>query len=224
MTDEGRVEGLVHWGAAGQPHPGESESGDLHLVRPRTGGLLLAVVDALGHGSEAAACARAALAEVERHVDEAITDIVRACHAVLGGMRGAVLSVAVYQSAAATMTWLGVGNVEGTLVRSGAAGRLDRTTLIAQRGIVGTTLPSLAPATVQVVPGDVLLFSTDGIRSDFLDGVFRPFSTDGVRDDPLVGHLRAGPPAGLAGAIVQQSAKGTDDALVLAARYLGPPS
>ena len=224
MTDEGRVADLVDWGAVGRAHPGEAESGDQHLVRPCAGGLLFAVVDALGHGAEAAACARAALAAIERHVDETITDIVHACHAAIGGMRGAVLSVAVYHSAAATMTWLGVGNVEGTLVRAGVAGRLDRTSLIAQRGIVGTTLPSLAPATVRVVPGDVLLFTTDGIRSDFLDGVFRPFSTDGRRDDPLLGRLRAGPPAGLAGAILQQSARGTDDALVLAARYLGPPS
>src|SRR5437867_365164 len=49
---------LVHWAVATLALEGERESGDLHLVQPVTDGVLIAVVDGLGHGEEAAAAAR----------------------------------------------------------------------------------------------------------------------------------------------------------------------
>src|ERR1041384_6057447 len=48
----------LDWAVASAPLEGEPESGDLHLVKGISTGLLLAVVDGLGHGVEAAAVAR----------------------------------------------------------------------------------------------------------------------------------------------------------------------
>src|SRR5438132_6905050 len=57
---------LIEWGVASLALPGEAESGDRHLVKPVGTGVLVAVVDGLGHGAEAASAAKAAVAALER--------------------------------------------------------------------------------------------------------------------------------------------------------------
>ncbi len=45
----------LEWGAASLVRPGDSESGDEHLVQFFPSGVLVAAVDGVGHGQEAAA-------------------------------------------------------------------------------------------------------------------------------------------------------------------------
>jgi hypothetical protein len=59
-------------------------------------------------------------------------------------------------------------------------------------------------AVIPVGAGDTLVFATDGIGTGFLADV-------SARDDPQ----------GIADQILARYGKGTDDALVLVARYLG---
>ncbi len=56
---------LIEWGVAAQPLEGEAESGDLHVVQRFPKGVLVAAVDGLGHGPEAAAAARSAVATLK---------------------------------------------------------------------------------------------------------------------------------------------------------------
>src|SRR2546427_6154648 len=51
---------IVEWGVASQTLAGEVESGDKHVVRIFPHGALLAAIDGLGHGEEAAAAANMA--------------------------------------------------------------------------------------------------------------------------------------------------------------------
>jgi len=95
------------------PLPGESESGDLSLIKRVGKGTLIAVVDGLGHGQEAASAAHAAVGALDRYSREPLIDLVRRCHAALVGLRGVVLGLAYLDPQAATMVWLGVGNVGG---------------------------------------------------------------------------------------------------------------
>src|SRR5881397_1491503 len=139
--------GLIEWGVASLALPGEAESGDRHLVKPVGTGVLVAVVDGLGHGAEAASAAKAAVAALERHATESPAPLLERCHRALKGTRGAVMSVAVFTRPDRSMTWVGVGNVEGLLLygdgaaRSGAA----RASLVTRGGIVGSELPRLHP-------------------------------------------------------------------------------
>jgi hypothetical protein len=71
-------------------------------------------------------------------------------------------------------------------------------------GVVGFRLPPLQAVVIPVSAGDILIFATDGIRSGFDDGL----------------NIHA-PLQHLADTICSQYTKGTDDALVLVARYLG---
>jgi len=53
--------GLLEWGVAELVLPGQTESGDRYLVTPTPEGGLVAVVDGLGHGAEAAEAAKGAV-------------------------------------------------------------------------------------------------------------------------------------------------------------------
>src|SRR6267378_4198238 len=114
---------LIEWGVASLALPGEAQSGDLHFVKQVRTGALVAVVDGLGHGAEAATAARAAVAALERHATESPVPLVERCHRALQGTRGVVMSVAVFDRSDRSMTWLGVGNVEGLLLYGDGAAR-----------------------------------------------------------------------------------------------------
>src|SRR2546422_10869871 len=114
---------LIDWGVATTTLAGEPESGDLSLVKPVATGVLVGVVDGLGHGAEAATAARTAVAVLNRHADESLPQLVKACHQALVGTRGVAMSLAVFGRAARSLTWLGVGNVEGVLLAADRAAR-----------------------------------------------------------------------------------------------------
>jgi len=197
---------LLEWGVATLTLAGQPESGDLHLVREVGGGVLVAVVDGLGHGGEAAAAARVAVATLDRFAHEPVASLVQRCHEALYGTRGVVMSVAYFDPTRDTMTWVGLGNVEGVVVHENWAERSSRTSLVTRGGIVGAQadLLPVRPWVIPVQSGDLLVFATDGIRGGFADDISR-------RDTPQQ----------VADLLLSRYSKGTDDALVLAARYLG---
>jgi len=197
---------LIEWGVATLALPGETQSGDRHLVKPVGTDVLLAVVDGLGHGAEAASAAQAAVAALERHATESPAPLIERCHRALKGTRGAVMSVAVFTRSDRSMTWVGVGNVEGLLLYGDGAARSGsrRASLVTRGGIVGSELPRLHPVVLPFAPGDTLIFATDGIREGFAEGLPREATPQQLADQILARH-----------------GKGTDDALVLVARYLG---
>ena len=195
---------LVHWGVATLALEGQAESGDLHFVKALPDGVLIAVVDGLGHGEEAAAAARLAVGALERYAEEPPLSLLQRCHVALKGSRGVVMSLARFDAPRGTMTWLGVGNVEGVLHHVDWSERSGRASLVTRGGIVGGEIPAVQAAMIPVNAGDTLVFATDGIASGFLSDV-------SAREEPqrLADHLLA------------RYGKGTDDALVLVAKYLG---
>jgi serine/threonine protein phosphatase PrpC len=195
---------LIDWAVAARPLPGEARSGDAHLVEPSPSGVLVAVVDGLGHGEEAADAATTATDILARHVQEAPVSLVQRCHQGLLRTRGVAMSLAAFDRSDHEVSWLGVGNVEASLFRSCPGSRPVRDSLILRGGVVGYRLPRLQSTVVALERDDVLVMSTDGIRGFSLDGL-------GL----------AGPPARIAASILGQFALDTDDALVLVARYRG---
>jgi len=200
------VSPLFAWGVAASALPGQTESGDLHLVKPVPAGVLLAVVDGLGHGEEAATAARTAVATLGQHASESVVALFERCHWALKGSRGVVMSLAFADKRQHALTWAGVGNVECMLFHAEgpASPGAARASLVTRGGIVGSELPAVRAQVMPLAAGDVLIFATDGIREGFNDGL------------PL-----DAPPQQLADHILSQYRKGTDDALVLVARYRG---
>jgi phosphoserine phosphatase RsbX len=203
MSDTQNVEpNAIEWGVASAAF--EGDSGDLHVVAQVPNGALVAVMDGLGHGLEAAAAAQMAAEIIQAHLDESVLDLVRRCHEGLRNSRGVVMSLASFDTSDSSITWIGVGNVEGILLRANATAKPPREAVPMRGGVVGYNLPPLRAAMIPVSPGDTLIMATDGIRSGFVEGV-------GM-------HRR---PQDNAELLLAKYAKRSDDALVLVARYLG---
>lgn len=194
---------LIEWGVASQSFNGRTESGDQYLVEPFPNGVLVVVVDGLGHGLSAATAGKTAVATLQGHAREPVAALLKRCHKGLRRTRGVVMSLASFNALAGTMTWLGVGNVKGLLLYAHRANH-PRERLLLRGGVVGYQLPTLRPSVLPVTRGDTLIFATDGLRSAFTDGL-----------------VLGGPPQQMADRIFDQYRRGTDDAMVLVARYIG---
>jgi phosphoserine phosphatase RsbX len=193
---------ILSWGTAGTALHGEVTSGDRGVFVPFPGGALVAVIDGLGHGVEAAKASRLAEQALLAAPYAPVVELMQQCHEQLKGTRGAVLSLASFDAEHDTMSWLGVGNVEGLLVRA-EEGAGDEA--VAMRGgTVGFLLPPLHPRTIKVQRGDTLVLATDGIKHGFKAEV-----------------IRARQPQEIADEILRLWGKTTDDALVMVARYEG---
>jgi negative regulator of sigma-B (phosphoserine phosphatase) len=115
-----------------------------------------------------------------------------------------VISLASFDARDDVMTWLGVGNVEGVLLRADAGRNGVREVLVAPGGVVGYQMPTLRPAAYPVFRDDVLMFATDGIHRGYARQPAANRRLQEVADHALLHH-----------------SKGTDDALILVARYVG---
>ncbi len=198
---------LVEYGVAKFVLPGQGESGDLHLVCCNQNGILIAAIDGIGHGEEAASAAKTAVSVLKTGADEPVISLLQRCHEGLRSMRGVVLSLASIDPVHGMMTWAGVGNVQGALMRAGARKGAVQEVLMLRGGVVGSQLPALQAAVLPVAKGDTLVFVTDGIRGEFAESLSALESPQRAADRILEGYCR-----------------GNDDALVLVVRLTGIPT
>jgi serine phosphatase RsbU (regulator of sigma subunit) len=201
---EGLKSNGLDWGVAFAPHPGQSVLGDGYVVTPLPDGLLLAVVDGLGHGSEAAIASALCTDTLTANAQLPILELLRLCNERLRGTRGATVSAAAFDFAHDEMTWSGIGNVAALLLRADVAARPATETLVPRAGVLGSGTPAMTAARVRMSRNDLIVLATDGIRQGFERTVDR-----------------RGPPQAVAEGILADHAKRTDDALVLVARYAG---
>jgi negative regulator of sigma-B (phosphoserine phosphatase) len=192
----------IDWAWAGSALDGRI-TGDAHGFTCHADGCLVALVDGLGHGPEAALAAQEAVRLAGERAGESLLDLLRHCHAGLRRTRGAVMGLASFRTSQSTMTWLGVGNVEGILFRRRTR---RREALTPRPGVVGYQFQPPRMVVLPIAAGDLLVMATDGIRGHFADG---------VRVDDDVQQI--------ASCLLDRYAKGTDDAHVVAARFLGAP-
>ena len=192
----------LEWDFAAAPMPGENVIGDRAIVAFAHEHVFAAAIDGVGHGAEAAAAAHIATYTLEHASAQDLPSMVRECHQALAQTRGAAVSLARIDYREHALSWLGVGNVEARLIRGHDPLRATESLLL-HGGIVGHALPRLAPQTTPLVRGDLLIFATDGLRRDVGDSL-TPYGS--CRD--------------IAERLLREYALGSDDALVLVARYL----
>lgn len=197
----------VEWGAASLPHSGQLESGDAYVVQQRSTGALIAVIDGLGHGAEAAMAARMAVGVIDANPDESPTKLFALCHEALRKSRGVVMSITSIDSTQGVVSSIGIGNVEAFIVHADPDSKPATEAAMLVGGVVGFSLPDsrrLRPSVAQILPKDLVILATDGIVPTFLEGV-------NLEDSPQA----------IAEHILSEFGTKTDDALVVVARYLG---
>lgn len=194
----------MEYGLAKHARAGEGESGDMHVVCCNRSGVLIAAIDGIGHGEEAAEVAKRAAELLRNSAEEPVISLVEICHENLRGTRGVVLSVALVSPGQKMMTWIGVGNVQGVLVRADTKKGNAQESLLLRGGVVGSKLPFLQASVLPVSQGDTIVFATDGIQSDFSAGL-------SAKENPQRAADR----------ILNKFRSHNDDALVVVARLTG---
>lgn len=195
---------FLDWAIAGRPRPGEQRSGDIAAVWPTPGGCVLTVVDGLGHGPEAARAADLVTTVVADDPEAPLEALFWRAHERLVDTRGAAATIAILDGNSGRMDWLGVGNVDGVVIRADEAARPRTRGVFLCRGVLGYRLPTLhMPEPVELVDGDSILIATDGITGNLGDAVL-------PRDIPA---------AFLADRLLEERASAEDDALVFVAHF-----
>lgn len=189
------------WAVAGRPAEGEQLSGDMHVAQATAAGALLAVIDGLGHGPEAAQAAAAAVEVLRAQPELPVDALLQDCHRALRRTRGAAITVVSVDASARRLDWIGVGNVEGKLLRVPGQDREPDQSLLLRAGVVGYRLPPLRVASMPLQAGDLLILASDGLDVAFGEGVDHEGGLQEIADNLLERHR-----------------KPIDDALVLVAR------
>ena len=177
------------------------------MLVPVPGAVLVAVIDGAGHGPPAAHAARCAATVFERLATSGATDVegvLAQCHVALKGTRGAAISLARLSCSQSTMTWVGLGNVEGRLCASRYTGFRRDASLRLFSGAAGHDMPPVTAATLPLRRGDLVAFASDGVAREFAD---------------RLDTTRA--PAELAERILDDYWDDNDDAVVVVVRWLG---
>jgi hypothetical protein len=185
------------------PMPGEQACGDGWAAYEDPEGRTVFMVDGLGHGTEAAVAAHAAIAQFERSRREAPADIVQAVHLALRHTRGGAVAVARIDYASDTVVFAGLGNIAGTLIApTGQAKRM-----VSHNGTAGHNARKIQ-AFEYPSPQGLLIMHSDGIASTWTL-------------DAYPGLWRAHPML-VAGVLYRDGSRGRDDATVVVARTARP--
>jgi anti-sigma regulatory factor (Ser/Thr protein kinase) len=147
-------------GVVSLPKPGEIQCGDGWLVTGPATRRVVVVVDGLGHGSEAAVAARAALAAAARQADRAPADIISAMDGALRPTRGAAACVAVLEQERGVCTFCGIGNIAASIHANGAS-----RSMVSHNGILGHQVRKVQEFSYPF-PGDALcVLHSDGMAT-----------------------------------------------------------
>ena len=179
-----------------RPCDGERQSGDAAFVQFQDDGVLIALVDALGHGKAAHGLAVSLterlskwLREVRNPSPDAALTIL---HEAARGTRGAVASVAWINATSLEGNVTGIGNVRCRLFGSAAK------TIKFDDGLLGYRARSRMPVSLALMPADVLLLFSDGVSERFDISQYPTLTLD--------------PAPAIAFNIVRRFGKGRDDA------------
>jgi hypothetical protein len=179
-----------------RPCDGEAVAGDAALALELSSGVLMCLVDGLGHGQDAAAVALAAIRHLKAHPAAHVAAVLGGLHECLRGTRGAAIAVAFADAADGSVAWAGVGNVVARCLGSRVR------TYHSLDGIVGVRYRTPRIERACLSPEDVFLLYSDGVPQDF--------------PPPTV----AGTMESLARRVVLDHGKTYDDAACLALRYV----
>jgi len=183
-----------------RPCRGERVSGDAVLIRPIARGLFLAIVDVLGHGSEAHELTHVINAYLVRYGTFDVSGVMTRLHQHLKGTRGAAAGLCAIDAATGRIDYAGIGNT--AMRRFGQT----ETRLVSQDGVLGQNMRTPRPQTLQLERGELIVLYTDGVSDRFTA-------------DDYPGVLRHAPKV-VAGNIVQRFGKDHDDAACIAVRYI----
>lgn len=171
-------------------------SGDTYLLLDWDNQTLVAVIDGLGHGTDAYRASKKAREYVKDHASEDVEEIIRGCDRHIRKTRGVSMSLVRIDRKTNQFSCSGVGNVETRILNKRPRHPLS------MAGIVGCNLRKVRKFEYAFEPASVVLMYSDGVSSRF-DLSKYPY----LRRDPQRAAER----------IVEEWGKDRDDATILIA-------
>ena len=198
-TQEKKTSEARRFGVWSRPLPGERINGDAYFIRTLRGATLVAVVDGLGHGSGAKEASDAALDALDEWNGEPLDEILYEAHNALRPTRGAAIGLAIIDSSAERFHYAGVGNVAARVFNAP-----EKIAPIPTNGTLGAQMGRLRVWSHAWSEGATFLMASDGISEAW--------------DLELYPGLINRAPQLLAGILMRDFVRDTDDATVLVAR------
>lgn len=186
----------VRWGAVATNAPGETVSGDLWAIAQQDGSISVMMVDGLGHGLKAHEAAVAARRVFTEHSGDSPGNLLHRMHAALRSSRGAAVAIGRSDFFAGSLTYAGVGNVSGIVVKPDG----EQHGLVSNNGTVGADHISVKEFEYGWGPGDTFVMHTDGLKTRW-----------SLKERP---GLAARHPAIVAAVLHRDYLRGRDDATV----------
>ena len=189
----------IEIGAASRCKPGELLNGDSYLVTHLGPNLsVAAVIDGLGHGSEANLASQLAREQIILKSELPVNALMQHIHNSLQGTRGSTIGLIRLDTEAHKLSYSGIGNIEGFVFSPDG-----KKNLMSYGGIMGHNMRTPRVFDFDFNPGDTICMYSDGITSrwkfDDLDWTEHP--------QKIAEH------------IINQFSRPNDDATVLIIRH-----
>lgn len=195
---------------ASRPKPGERECGDRVVVVEGDTHVLVAVVDGLGHGPEAALAAMAAETFLVANASLPLADMFRSCDRALIGTRGAAMAVIRVDRAHGLVAHAAVGNVELRAISR------ERVRPVPEPGFLGGRFRRVRETSYPLSPGDLVVLFSDGVSSRLELEPYRNLKTTdraaGAAMQAFSGYQRVLSVGDIARAVIRDHGKAHDDA------------
>ena len=190
---------LLEHAKVNRPHYYEHVSGDAAIVVEKDHLLFAAIVDVLGHGREAHELAVSIEKFLIVHCSGSVVHVMDRLHKHLIGSRGAGAGLCFVDRRTGLLRFIGTGN---TVIRRFGSGEVR---LLSRPGIIGGNRRTPKEERMTLIPGDVVLLYTDGVKDRFQ-----------LSEYPQLLHHSA---ESIARNVVQRFGKDHDDATCIALRY-----
>ena len=188
---------VLRVGAIATNAPGEEVCGDQWAISFRGDTASLVMADGLGHGLLALEAASAAVRAFVADDTVSPADFLARAHVTLKSTRGAVVAMARVHLHTTSVTFAGVGNIAGVIIRRDARDQ----GMVSTNGTVGAESPSIREFSYEWPAGSLLVMHTDGLRTRW-----------SLADRP---GLAACHPATIAAVLYRDCLRGRDDATVV---------
>lgn len=142
--------------------PGESVCGDswMMLSDANCAQQTILISDGLGHGLGAYEASQTALNTFQQHQEKDIVTLFKCLHKALHKTRGSAIAIAHLDWAQQTLSFAGIGNVEGKLLT-----QPKNYTLLSQSGIVGHEFRHIQIHTYKITNSSTLILYSDGMKN-----------------------------------------------------------
>lgn len=151
------------------PCQGQTVSGDATVVINGKQGMLLALIDALGHGTAAAESAAIAASTMRSCGECSPQVVITICHAALRHHRGIALAV-IRIDAEGRGVFAGVGNIRALILPETARGDA----LVSRPGIVGHSMRRVQEISFQLPLDGVGIMHSDGVSTKVATSLLSP--------------------------------------------------